>query len=65
MKVKYVHDRRDEEFTIGKEYEFQVKEYGIEIIDDLNNQHVIATNNNKYKRYEHDEFFMSRFEFCD
>lgn len=65
MRVEYVKDRFDNEFTLNKKYEFDVKPYGIEIVDDLNNKHVIATKNNGFNSYEEDDFFRHRFEFCD
>jgi|GEM_PF-6686564 len=65
MRVEYVKDRFDDEFTLNKKYDFDVKSYGIEIVDDLNNKHVIATRNNEFNSYEEDDFFRHRFEFCD
>ncbi|QYJ63422.1 hypothetical protein [Bacillus velezensis] len=65
VKIKYVTDCYDKEFTLNKKYDFRITDDGIEIIDDLGEEHIIATKDNEYGAYEHDEFFRSRFEFVD
>ncbi|UGO50633.1 hypothetical protein PQE68_gp042 [Bacillus phage vB_BanS_Sophrita] len=63
MKVKYINDCHDKEFTLNKEYECQDTYNGLLIIDDLGQEHVIAKTDNKYDRYEEDDFFRFRFKF--
>ncbi|MCY7948338.1 hypothetical protein P8891_12090 [Bacillus atrophaeus] len=65
LKIKYVTDCHDKEFTLNKKYDFRITHDGIEIIDDLGEEHIIATKDNEYGAYEYDEFFRLRFEFVD
>ena len=67
FKVQYVNDCQDDEFTLNKIYECEIipismRYSGLQIIDDLGNKHIIATDNNDYKQFSEDEFFRSRFE---
>jgi hypothetical protein len=61
MKIKYVNDCQDVEFTLNKVYEGNVTMDGLQIIDDIGNEHVIATTDNEFKSYYGDDFFRSRF----
>jgi hypothetical protein len=65
MKVKYVYNCYDKEFTLNKEYDYKETHDGILIIDDLGDEHIIAQTNKNILYYEDDNFFRDRFIFVE